>query len=63
MSKDIGIDLGTANVLINVSGKGIVIDEHLLLPWIRTPTRWSLSALKLMKWLAVLLATSALSGL
>ena len=27
MSKDIGIDLGTANVLINVSGKGIVIDE------------------------------------
>lgn len=27
MSKDIGIDLGTANVLINVSGKGIMIDE------------------------------------
>nr|WP_187228913.1 rod shape-determining protein [Lactobacillus delbrueckii] len=27
VSKDIGIDLGTANVLINVSGKGIVIDE------------------------------------
>lgn len=27
MSKDIGIDLGTANVLINVSGNGIVIDE------------------------------------
>lgn len=27
MSKDIGIDLGTVNVLINVSGKGIVIDE------------------------------------
>lgn len=27
MSKDIGIDLGTANVLINVSGKSIVIDE------------------------------------
>ena len=27
MSKHIGIDLGTANVLINVSGKGIVIDE------------------------------------
>lgn len=27
MSKDIGIDLGTANVLINVFGKGIVIDE------------------------------------
>ena len=27
MSKDIGRDVGTANVLINVSGKGIVIDE------------------------------------
>lgn len=27
MSKDIGIDLGTANVLINISGNGIVIDE------------------------------------
>jgi rod shape-determining protein MreB and related proteins len=27
VSKDIGIDLGTANVLINVSGKGIVLDE------------------------------------
>ena len=24
MAKDIGIDLGTANVLINVKGKGIV---------------------------------------
>lgn len=27
MAKDIGIDLGTANVLINVQGKGIVLDE------------------------------------
>lgn len=27
MAKDIGIDLGTANVLINVSGKGIVLNE------------------------------------
>lgn len=27
VAKDIGIDLGTANVLINVTGKGIVIDE------------------------------------
>lgn len=27
MAKDIGIDLGTANVLINVKGKGIVINE------------------------------------
>lgn len=27
LSKDIGIDLGTANVLIHVKGKGVVIDE------------------------------------
>lgn len=27
MSKDIGIDLGTANVLIHVKGKGVVLDE------------------------------------
>ncbi|MCP0885951.1 rod shape-determining protein [Ligilactobacillus sp. WILCCON 0076] len=27
MAKDIGIDLGTANVLINVEGKGIVLNE------------------------------------
>lgn len=27
MSKDIGIDLGTANVLVHVKGKGIVINE------------------------------------
>ncbi|MGH1443169.1 MAG: rod shape-determining protein, partial [Exiguobacterium profundum] len=26
-SKDIGIDLGTANVVIHVKGKGIVLDE------------------------------------
>ncbi|GJM82986.1 hypothetical protein HMSSN139_54820 [Paenibacillus sp. HMSSN-139] len=27
MGKDIGIDLGTANVLIHVKGKGVVLDE------------------------------------
>ncbi|MCE5169276.1 rod shape-determining protein [Paenibacillus profundus] len=27
LSKDIGIDLGTANVLIHVKGKGVVLDE------------------------------------
>ena len=27
-SKDIGIDLGTANVLIYIKGQGIVLDEH-----------------------------------
>ena len=26
-SKDIGIDLGTANVLIYIKGQGIVLDE------------------------------------
>ena len=26
-AKDIGIDLGTANVVINVKGKGIVLNE------------------------------------
>lgn len=26
-SKDIGIDLGTANVLIHVKGRGVVLDE------------------------------------
>ena len=27
-SLDIAIDLGTANTLVNVRGKGIVINEH-----------------------------------
>ena len=27
MARDIGIDLGTANVLINMAGKGIVLNE------------------------------------
>ena len=27
MAKDIGIDLGTANVLMHIKGKGIVINE------------------------------------
>ncbi len=27
MAKDIGIDLGTANVLVHIKGKGIVVDE------------------------------------
>ena len=26
-NKDIGIDLGTANILINVKGEGIVLNE------------------------------------
>ena len=27
LSRDIGIDLGTANTLIHVSGKGVVLEE------------------------------------
>ncbi|NVS32750.1 rod shape-determining protein, partial [Listeria monocytogenes] len=27
MAKDVGIDLGTANVLIHVKGRGIVVNE------------------------------------
>jgi rod shape-determining protein MreB len=27
-SQDVGIDLGTANTLVNVRHKGIVINEH-----------------------------------
>ena len=27
LSRDIGIDLGTANVLIHIKGKGIVLNE------------------------------------
>ena len=27
MAKDIGIDLGTANVLVHIKGKGIVVNE------------------------------------
>ena len=27
LSRDIGIDLGTANTIIHVSGKGVVLDE------------------------------------
>ena len=30
-SKDIGIDLGTTNVLIYISGKGVVLDEPSIL--------------------------------
>ncbi len=39
-SRDIGIDLGTANVLIHVKGKGIVLDEHLLWQWTVIPEKY-----------------------
>ena len=28
LSKDVGIDLGTANTLVYMKGKGIIIDYH-----------------------------------
>ena len=30
LSTDIGVDLGTSNVLISVRGKGIVVNQQLL---------------------------------
>lgn len=35
---DIGIDLGTANVIITLGNKGIVVNEHLLLLMIKRNT-------------------------
>ena len=37
MTKDIGIDLGTASVLVYVKGKGIVLNEPSVVPWTRQP--------------------------
>ena len=31
MTKDMGIDLGTANTLVYIKGEGIVVENHLLL--------------------------------
>ena len=37
-ARDIGIDLGTANVLIHVKGKGIVLNEPAVWQWIKIRT-------------------------
>ena len=42
MVKDIGIDLGTANVLINVKGRGIVLNEPSVVA-IDTKSGWTYS--------------------
>ena len=34
-TKDIGIDLGTANTLVYMKGRGIIMRERALSPWIR----------------------------
>mgnify|MGYP000364542631 CR=1 FL=1 len=36
-SKDIGIDLGTASVLVYIKGKGVVLREPRWWLWIRIP--------------------------
>ena len=38
-SSDIGIDLGTATVLVYVKGKGVVLNEHPLWRWTRCPAK------------------------
>ena len=58
MAKDIGIDLGTANVLIYVQGKGIVLNEPSVVA-VDTKTNWLLVQ-KHTEWLDVLLVTFGL---
>src|SRR5699024_2369406 len=41
-SRDIGIDLGTVNVLIHVKGKGIVLNEPAVV--VRYRTKWKVLA-------------------
>ena len=56
MAKDIGIDLGTANVLIYVQGKGIVLNEPSVVA-IDTQTNKVLAAQKRTGWWGGLPAT------
>ena len=58
MAKDIGIDLGTANVLIYVQGKGIVLNEPSVVA-VDTKTNKVL-AVGSEAWLDVLLVTFGL---
>ena len=39
LSKDVGIDLGTANTLVYMKGKGIIMREPSSWLWIPRPTR------------------------
>ena len=41
LSRDLGIDLGTANVLVYVEGKGIVLREPSVVAIDKTPARCS----------------------
>ncbi len=58
MAKDIGIDLGTANVLLYVVGKGIVLNEPQSLRSIQKRIRCSQWDQKPIAWLAVRQAIS-----
>ena len=40
-SKDVGIDLGTANTLVYMKGKGIIMRELRSWLWIPRPTRYA----------------------
>ena len=52
LGRDIGIDLGTANTLVYVRGRGIVIDEPSVLARIRKPKKSWLLGTKRKKWWA-----------
>ena len=46
MSNDIGIDLGTASILVYIKGKGVVLKEPSVVPLTVIPTRLWLSEKK-----------------
>ena len=60
-SMDIGIDLGTANILVYVKGKGVVLKELLLLRLTRCAIRCWLWAMMQEKCWDVLPVVSLLS--
>lgn len=49
-ARDIGIDLGTANVLIHVKGKGIVLNEPSVVALDKNNGKCSLSVKKQGEW-------------
>ena len=52
-ARDIGIDLGTANVLIHVKGKGIVLNEPSVVALDKTAGKFWLLEKRLDVWLDV----------
>lgn len=49
-SKDIGIDLGTANVLIHLKGKGIVLNEPSVVAIDKKQIKYWQSVKRRVKW-------------